>query len=64
MIKNGKGGANSIQKDLDKITRFFHYTCDIDYDNWDYNGKELLVFYKNKIIERYKRKDLKEAQII
>jgi len=47
-----------MQKQLDLITRFLHFTTE-PFDEWDWDGIELLIFLKRKIIERYSFEDLK-----
>lgn len=47
-----------MQKQLDLIARFLHYTTE-PFDDWDWDGNELLIFLNNKIIERYSLVDLK-----
>lgn len=47
-----------MQKQLDLIARFLHYTTE-PFDDWFWDGEELLIIYKNKIIETYLYNDLK-----
>ena len=45
------------QNHLELIARFLHYTNE-PFDKWDWDGKELIIFFDNKIIERYSFNDL------
>jgi hypothetical protein len=49
---------NDSQIQCDLISRFLHTTTE-PFDNWDWDGNELLIFLRNKIIERYSLNDLK-----
>lgn len=48
-----------LSKQYYLIERYFKSTTEF-YDNLEWEGKMLLVFYKNEIIEKYSKKDLKE----
>lgn len=48
-----------MQRQLDLIARFLHFTTE-PFDDWDWDGKELIIILNNKIIERYTFRDLKE----
>jgi len=48
-----------IQTPSDSISRFLHYTTE-PFDDWDWDGEELIIILKNEIIERYTYNDLKE----
>ena len=47
-----------MQKQLDLISRFLHFTTE-PFDDWYWDGIELLIVLKRKIIERYSFEDLK-----
>jgi hypothetical protein len=49
---------NDLQTQHDLISRFLHTTTE-PFDTWDWDGKELLIFLNNRIIERYTLNDLK-----
>ncbi len=41
------------------IYRYFNTTCE-QYDDLEFDGEELTVWFENEVIERYSAKDLKE----
>lgn len=47
------------QNFLDSIARFLHFTTE-PFDNWEWDGSELLIILNNRVIERYTFADLKE----
>ncbi len=51
-----------IQTQSDKISRFLYYTTE-PYDDWDWDGDELVIILNNEIIERYNYNDIKEVII-
>lgn len=46
-----------IQQQYDKIYSYFKTTCE-PFDFLDWNGIELVVYYKNLPIEKYQHSDL------
>ncbi len=44
--------CNIRQAQLDAIDRYLHYITE-SFDDWDWDGEELLIFLENEIIERY-----------
>ena len=49
-----------IQNQSDLISRFLHYTTE-PFDDWDWDGEELIIILGNEVIERYNYHDLKEV---
>ncbi len=49
----------SNQELLDKISFWFARTTEC-FDDWDWDGNELLIFLNGKIIERYSYRDIME----
>ena len=49
-----------LQTQSDLISRFLHYTTE-PFDDWNWDGEELLIILNNVIIERYSYFNLKEA---
>lgn len=47
----------NIQFQSELISRFLHTTTE-PFDNWEWDGEELLIILNNKIIERYSFNDL------
>ena len=47
------------QLQLDSITRFLHNTTE-PFDDWDWNGKILTIWLKDKPIERYLLADVRK----
>ncbi len=50
---------DNLNREYNLIERYFHLTTE-PYDDFYWDGETLLVFFNNKIIERYTKKDLKE----
>ena len=48
---------NNLQTQCDLISRFLHTTTE-PFDNWDWDGNELVIFLNDIIIERYTLNDL------
>lgn len=48
-----------IQIQSDLISRFLHLTTE-PFDDWDWDGEELIIILNNVVIERYTYNDLKE----
>jgi len=48
-----------LQARSDKIRGFLSWTTE-PFDDWEYDGDELLIIYKNKVIEKYLNHDLEE----
>ena len=53
----------NLQKEYDKINFYFRKTTE-NFDLLDWNGKNLNVFFKDKIIEKYSKKDLMSLEIL
>lgn len=47
------------QRKLDIIQSWLSDTTE-PFDDWDYDGKELVLFLNKEVIERYSEEDLKE----
>lgn len=47
------------QRELDLIQNWLADTTE-EFDDWDYDGKELIIFLKNLPIERYTAENIKE----
>lgn len=47
-----------LQRQADLIDRFLHPTTE-PFDDWEWNGKELIIWLDEKPIERYLYKDIK-----
>lgn len=47
------------QKRLDAIQFWLSRTTE-SFDDWEYDGKELVIFLNGKAIERYPNKDMKK----
>ena len=47
------------EREFIMIERFFHYTTE-PFDDWYWDGTELTVWLKEKVIERYSYSDVKE----
>ena len=47
------------QRKLDLIQSWLARTIEA-FDNWDYDGKELTIFFKNISIEKYTNNDIRE----
>jgi hypothetical protein len=54
--------AEFLQWELDQIDTFMRKS-DGDYDDYDWDGTELVVFNGGEVIERYNRQDLEEAGV-
>jgi hypothetical protein len=53
--------TNKLQRQADRIQYYLSRTTE-PYDDWDWDGDELVVWLDNEPIERYQRADL--SQII
>ena len=51
---------NEKDKRYNLIERYFRNATP-SYDDLDWNGNELLVFFNNEIIERYSKEDLQKV---
>lgn len=51
--------ANKLQTQYDQIYSFFKHTTPF-YDDLDWDGEVLLVWFKDEVIERYTLDELKE----
>jgi uncharacterized protein YacL (UPF0231 family) len=51
--------VNKEQRKLDRIQSWLARTTE-EFDDWDYNGEELIIILRDKIIERYNNLDIKE----
>ena len=47
------------EREFIMIERFFHYTTET-FDDWYWDGTELTVWLKEKVVERYLYSDIKE----
>ncbi|MEK7448928.1 MAG: hypothetical protein AAB019_05520 [Planctomycetota bacterium] len=47
------------QLQLDLITRFLHYTTE-PFDDWNWDGKMLVIWLNDEPIERYLLSDVRE----
>lgn len=47
------------QEKLDKLKFWLSKTTE-EFDDWDYDGEELIIFLRDEAIEKYKESDLKE----
>lgn len=45
------------QKKLDLIRKWLSETTE-PFDDWDYNGKDLIILFEEKILEKYTKKEL------
>lgn len=45
------------ERQLEAIDRYFRKTCE-PYDDWEWDGEEVHIFLKQRIIERYDYKCL------
>jgi len=58
-----EAGQHENQDELDKIQSWLADTTQ-EFDDWDWNGTELVVFLNGKAIEKYSKQDLIDAKVI
>lgn len=52
-----------IDTDLAKVERFVNKSTE-PFDDWDWNGGELIIVVDGEVTERYSRKDLVESKVL
>jgi len=62
LMKEGKLNEISKQKELSKIETWVRKSG-LDYDDWDWDGKELTIFLKKGNPEKYSKEDLEEEGV-
>ena len=55
-----RNNNENMQNKLDLIQSWIKTTTE-QFDDWEWDGKYLTIWFKDIIIEKYSRKDLKEA---
>ena len=55
--------ARDFDSEITRIEQWMRDTAYVDFDDWDYDGEELVIFEGDEVIERYTYEELQEEGV-